>query len=172
MTAWGNDSIRDLERASIRGFLERNKHEFYGNVLDFGAGRQQYRDIVEQQRATYVPFDRIDHPASIAEEDTGSAMWMAQDWDGILCTQVVQYVPDVPTLFSQFRFALAAGGRLVLTYPTCWDEVEAADLHRFTFSGIERLLKEAEFEIISHERRAEIDLRGFKFPLGGGVVAR
>ena len=58
-----------------------------------------------------------------------------------------------------------------MTYPVCWDEVETNDYWRFTKWGMERMLRRAEFAIIAHERRAEIDLNGFKFPLGYGAVA-
>jgi SAM-dependent methyltransferase len=171
MTDWNTHTIRELERASIRSFVERNRQYLKGRVLDFGCGRpgtcavpQPYRDLVEGEYLGYDLGDRIPVPP----------------FDAILCTQVVQYMEDVPELLRYFhavltRFGqddLSPSGHLVLTYPTNWDEVESFDLWRFTKTGMEMLLKTAGFKIVTHERRAEIDLGGFKFPLGYGVVAQ
>ena len=160
---WDTHSIRELERKSIRDFVGRNRQYLTGRVLDFGAGKlgtcrepQPYRDLVSGE---YWPYDLGD------DVPTGK-------FDAVLCTQVVQYVPDVPRLISSFWSYLKDGGYLVMTYPTNWDEVEASDLHRFTKSGMERMISDMYLTIVSHERRAEIDLGGFKFPLGYGVVAR
>lgn len=164
---WNPQSIRELERKSIRDFVERNKQYLTGRVLDFGAGKpgtcrqpQPYRDLVSGE---YVPVDKGDSIPNV-------------EFDAILCTQVLQYVEDVPHQVFDFSNRLRFGGKLVMTYPTNWDEVEPSDLHRFTKAGMEALLTRSEFfagfTIISHERRAEIDLGGFKFPLGYGVVAQ
>jgi hypothetical protein len=45
-------SLRDLERGSIRAFLESNQDKFGGRVLDFGSGQQPYRDVVIKAGAT------------------------------------------------------------------------------------------------------------------------
>jgi len=160
---WNNDTIRDLERRSIRSFVAQHKQCLKGRVLDFGAGTpttcrtpQPYRDLVEGE---YVAYD-VDSPS----------VW--GPWDAILCTQVVQYIPDVPKLLSRFEAQLVAGGYLVMTYPTNWAEVEGSDLWRFTRAGMERLLHDAELEVLHHERRAEVTLGGFAFALGYGVVAK
>ena len=66
----------------------------------------------------------------------------------------------------------------MLTYPTNWPEVEPEDLQRFTKAGMERLLTEAGFEIVRHERSAEVaplvagHLHRKTFCAGYGVIAR
>lgn len=155
---WNNDSVRVLERSSIRAFMERNRQYLRGRVLDFGAGKQPYRDLVEGE---YVPLDQGE------TFPTGT-------FDCVMCNQVIQYLHD-PGHFPVLVHGLlsARRGYLVMTYPTNWDEVENTDFWRFTKSGMELLLRHsADFEIVSHERRAEINLNGFKFPLGYGLVAR
>jgi SAM-dependent methyltransferase len=171
---WNNETIRTVERSSIREFvlgampLTRET----GSVLDYGCGKQPYREIIEDAGCRYTGYDRAAFPGNVSEDDIGAEDVLGREkWDAILCTQILQYVPDVPRLLMRFRAALAPEGVLILTYATNWDEVEPTDLHRFTFAGIERLLETTGYEVLRHDRRAEIDLNGFRFPLGGGVIA-
>ena len=174
-------NLRDLEHGSIRSFVQSCAEAGYlsGRVLDYGCGRQPYRDIVEEAGGAYTPYDAPTFPASMAAEDT-TGLAFGGLYDTILCTQVVQYVEDVGGLFrNQLRIGhmvRTAPSYLVLTYPTNWPEVEPEDLHRFTKAGMERLLIEAGFKIMRHDRRATV-LFGFhrdseQVALGYGVVAR
>lgn len=201
-------NLRDYERATIRAFVQKAADEGYlsGRVLDYGCGKQPYRDIVEAAGGEYVPYDREDFPANVSQENVGEYArprttygWIDDPWAGfgarsyqagepwsILCTQVIQYVPDPKELVDEgFHTALYQGGTLVLTYPTNWPEVESEDLHRFTKAGMERLLTEVGFEIVLHEKRGaiwdgafevapqkRIRATGEEFVLGYGCVAR
>jgi SAM-dependent methyltransferase len=147
------DRIRQIERASIRAFMEQNREYLRGRVLDFGAGKQPYRDLVEGE---YVPCERDTYPSGV--------------FDAILCNQVMQYVYDAVSAIYLLKTYLKPGGHLVMTYPTNWDEVEASDFWRFTQAGMTELLMRFDFQIVKHERRAEAVLGNFKFTLGYGVV--
>lgn len=147
------DRIRQMELASIRAFMEQNRGLLKGRVLDFGAGRQPYRDLVDGE---YVPVDK-----GQGYEGT---------FDAIMCNQVLQYVANPKLVLLTFAAALRPGGRLVMTYPTSWDEVEGDDWWRFTKAGMEVYLRVAGFTINVHQRRAEVGIANFTFPLGYGVV--
>ncbi len=176
------DMLTQRENESIRKFVHQAADEGYlrGRVLDYGCGTGPYRRIVEEHGGVYEGYDRADFP----ENQSGDVGWFfpfEKGWDAILCNQVVQYVPLYPDLdglehlLISFQQALSnKHGHLVLTYPTNWPEVQEADLHRFTKAGMERLLTEAGFTIVMHERRATsavmIDAN-YVFALGYGVVA-
>jgi SAM-dependent methyltransferase len=162
-TYWNHHTVRELERDSIREFMTRNRHLLCGRVLDFGAGKpgtcrepQPYRHLVEGE---YVPYDKGD-------------AWPRGPFDAVMCNQVFQYLEDPVSWAHALLMALKPGGHLVMTYATNWEECEASDLARFTRIGMDRLLKSVNFEILGHERRASINLGGFQFALGYGVVAR
>lgn len=157
-------TIRQMERGSIRAFMEQHKEKLKGRVLDFGAGEQPYRDLVEGE---YVPFD-LD--GIFPENDL---------FDVIICNQVLQYAPrPVGTLEICNAILQARRGVLILTYATNWDEVpndcygDHCDRWRFTKKGMEDLLDRAGFEVLDHQRRCEVRVGAFTFPIGYGVVAR
>lgn len=167
-------SLREIERESLHSFIESCAEHFAGKrVLDFGSGRQPYRDRIEFFGGDYHPFDRTWHPASCADEDVGDDNPCARgSWDTIVCTQVLQYVPMPKILIASLRYALKPGGVLVVTVPTHWPEVEEADLWRFTGAGLHRLLEDANMRVERLERRAEFSWNRETFAIGYGAVAR
>lgn len=163
MSSWDARSIRVLEQLSIYKFVESNSGLLHKRVLDYGAGKpgtcrrpEPYRELVFGE---YCPYDKGD---AIPEGR----------FNAILCTQVVQYVEDVPALFSGFYGLLADRGFLVMTGPTTWEEVEEKDYWRFTLSGVRKLAEDAGFTVASLKSRANINLGGFDLSLGWGLVAQ
>jgi SAM-dependent methyltransferase len=147
------DELRTVERASIRDFVERHRQYLTGRVLDFGAGREPYKEFVTGE---YVPYE-------LGQE------FPAGSFDNILCTQVYEYLPDPQQTTDSFSYHIKAGGHLVMTYPTAWYECEETDFWRFTKAGMERMLKRSGFEIVIHEPRERHDPLNLTF--GYGVVA-
>lgn len=162
------DRYRDAERASIRAFMVKHRGLLDGMIMDFGAGTQPYRDLCNPE-AVYVPIEKSDAlPRGRGEN--------AVRFDAIMCNQVLQYIERPENLLGYFHRVLKPEtGRLVMTYPTNWPEVEIEDLHRFTMAGMDRLLSQAGFVILDHQARAcitgEADSH-FKLYFGYGVVAR
>ncbi len=182
------DMLTAHENASIRHFVAQAASEGYlrGRVLDYGCGRQPYRNLVESFGAEYYGYDHDSFPAHIGTTSVGTDPTYTEHFDAILCTQVIQYVPihrderytpdgSIRALLDRWRTALGRDGHLILTYPTNWPEVQPEDLHRFTKSGMERLLAEAGYTVVMHERRATTAVmidQSAVLALGYGVVAR
>ena len=173
MTEWTNDSVRELERDSIRRFVQASAEHFTGRVLDLGCGKQPYRDIIEDAGGAYVPYDRVRFAGNASGEDVGDELTEkdAGWFDTVLATQVIQYVDDPGRWLFRIALALKPGGTLVMSYPLCWDWVEPEDKWRFTPAGIADLLGTAGFTVMHSEERAAIELGGFRLPLGYGVIA-
>lgn len=185
-SVWPAGSLRALEHTSIRKFVHFAADEGYlrGRVLDYGCGTGPYRRIVEEHGGEWFGYDRAEFPDNHVG-DVGDDPFIVRDaFDGVLATQVVQYLRRPGSTLRRFnhrgairkerRFfqPLRSGGHLVLSYPTNWPEAQPEDLHRFTKAGMERLLMEAGFEIIHHESRASFTWNRERFSLGGGVIAR
>jgi SAM-dependent methyltransferase len=162
---WNNQTIRDLERASIREFVRENAHLLTGRVLDYGCGKSPYREYVTGE---YVGYDAgLPGYKAVGDE----SVLQDEEFDAVLLTQVLQYCPEPKKTVLEISRLLKSGGHLLLTYQTNWDEVEPSDINRLTYSGVEDIIPR-ELTIVSHKRRAEINLGGFKFPLGGALVAQ
>lgn len=149
--------------------MEQSSKYLKGEVLDFGSGSEPYKDIVV---GNYTPYDTYEHRIYPTHSFKRLVTLPVGPFDTVICNQVLQYIDDPIAKLKQLYDVLKPGGHLVMTYPVSWDEVESTDLWRFTKAGMERMLFKAGLVVIQHDRRAEINLDGFKFPLGYGVVAK
>jgi SAM-dependent methyltransferase len=165
-------TLRDLERGSIRAFLEDHAEYFTGRVLDYGCGRKPYRELVTDAGAEYFGYDRKAWPANASGRDEGDDVLLHGSWDVVLSTQVLQYVPNPLEWIEAVRKFLRPGGYLVMTGPTNWPIVEREDRWRFTPTGIASLLNEAGFFVVTVEERASVRHANEAWLLGWGVVAR
>lgn len=178
-------NLRDVEADSIRRFVQSAAEEGFmrGRVLDYGSGKEPYRQIVEEAGGEYLPYDRATFGGATVSVDVGEKPLHC---DTVLCTQVIQYTHFPQDTVREWAALLRESnhGYLVLSWPTNWPEVEEADLWRFTKSGMLRMLEAAKFEILSCERRATVfgaavEMKhqrivrfADEFALGYGVVAR
>lgn len=164
------ESIREfVKAAALAGFLS-------GHVLDYGCGKQPYRNIIENHGGTYDGYDDVSFPANVSGVDVyvEDGQLPYDDYDAVLCTQVVQYVPDVHDFLRVLRsYIFKRKGLLILTYPTNWPEVEQEDLHRFTKAGMAFLIAGAGLTILLHKWRHGFKSQtGESFAAGYGVIAR
>lgn len=168
-----SDELTQIEEDSIRTFLHSVADEGYlrGNVLDYGSGRQPYRRLVEEHGGHYTPYDSPSFPCSIASSDTTKQV-LGKSFDTILCTQVLQFVEHPRAFLYELGARFPSVGHLVMTYTTNWPEVNEEDLHRYTRSGMERLLPQAGWTVLRHDRRATTVTRGYEWAFGYGVLAR
>ena len=120
--------LRELERASIRRFLEDHRSLFSGSrVLDYGCGAQPYRQLILEAGGLYRWWDVEGLPGHVAgerEPDEFVPKPRGQEFEVVVCTQVIQFVPDIRALFEDFIRMLVPGGTLLLTGPTNWPVVE------------------------------------------------
>jgi SAM-dependent methyltransferase len=124
-----------------------------GRVLDVGCGAKPY-----------LPWFRMIEPTSIVGIDLEPGLavdlvilegqpWPIADasFDMVLCTQVIEHVPDVEFLLGQIHRVLEPGGHLVVTVPFLYMEHGAPrDYRRFSKYEMNRLLG-GSFEIIQNQ---------------------
>lgn len=199
---WNSQTVKDLDRGSIRAYVEHCAPLFVGRVLDYGCGKfaelahLRYRDVMISNGAEYFPWDPVYSPewppfAKTALEIHNARVRMELQlqaklnqregvgvdlgcFEAILCTQVLQDCADPPGALRLMSWLLKTGGHMVLTYGTCWREADVNDKFRFTFAGMEDIITRAcpELEIVHHVRRAQISLANYEFSLGGGITCK
>jgi SAM-dependent methyltransferase len=122
-----------LERASIFAFVAEQARALPpgARVLDVGAGDAPYRELFAPR--PYVSLDHADtlHGAAVDIVGRADDIPVAEgSFDAVLCTQVLEHVPDPLATVCELRRVLAARGRLIATVPFAWEEHEPSPMTR------------------------------------------
>ncbi len=102
-------------------------------ILDAGAGEQQFKrfcthlDYVAQDLAEYdgkgngsgLQMGRWDTSAADIVCDISAIPEKDASFDAILCTEVLEHVPEPSAVLKEFARLLRSGGHLILTAPFC-----------------------------------------------------
>lgn len=124
--------------------------ELEGDFLDVGCGTQPYLPYFSHiLKKTACDFDAdrgnvdFDCPAdNVPLAD--SCM------DSILCTEVLEHVPEPMAVWKEFYRLLRPGGKVLLTTPMYWPAHELPyDFYRYPEHGLRRLVKESGFEMLA-----------------------
>ena len=145
-----------LARTGLRNAMVRFAPELEGRLLDVGCGRQPYRELFVV--SAYVGLE-IDSEASRKREmadyyyDGKSFPFHDDEFDSVLCNQVLEHVFNPDEFLSEIKRVLKPGGRLLLTVPFVWDEHEQPyDYARYSSFGLIALFKQNGLKIIEHQK--------------------
>lgn len=115
-----------------------------GRVLDAGAGRGAYRDLLLRHANTYVGMDIGGSSATAVVGDAQRLPFADNSFDTVFCSQVLEHVPEPWLALAEFRRVLKPGGALILSVPhISWLHNEPHDYYRYTRHGLRFLLKGA-----------------------------
>lgn len=119
-----------------------------GRVLDAGAGRGAYRDLLLKFAENYVGMDVGRSNATDVVGNAQKLPFANGSFDTVFCSQVLEHVPEPWLALAEFQRVLKPGGRLILTVPhISWLHNEPHDYYRYTKHGLEFLLKQSGFDI-------------------------
>lgn len=137
-----------------------------GRVLDAGAGRGVYRDLLQKHANDYVGMDLAASVATTVLGDARRLPFAAASFDTVFCSQVLEHVPEPALALAEFRRVLRPGGYLILTVPhISWLHNEPHDYFRFTVHGLRFLSERAGFA------EAEVVPAGGLFSLAGHILS-
>jgi SAM-dependent methyltransferase len=150
-----------------------------GHVLNAGAGggsltvaliRRGYRVTSIDTSAAFLAalreeLSRLgagDHP--VLEADLTRLPFADDTFDGAVCGEVLEHIPDDVAALRELRRVLKPGGMLVATVPANpwlydWFDKWVGHLRRYSKDGMEARLRAAGFE--------ELDVAGWGFPVAG-----
>ena len=156
---WGS-AISDRLRIDA---LERCRHDFRGDVLDVGCGMRPYEPAFRHRVRRWLGVDRphsaAGRPTADIFADTTALPIRDGAFDTVLCTQVLEHVPDPALVMREIARVLHTGGRLILTAPqTNPLHEEPHDYYRYTKYGLAYLAEQVGFSVIAIE------------PMGGAIA--
>jgi SAM-dependent methyltransferase len=150
----------DLQAGSAWHDLRAELGNARGSLLDIGCGAQIYRDLLPAE-VTYHAIDTIDAKERFGYSMPDTHYFDGDDWgvefdtfDTVLCTEVLEHIPDPAAFLARACHCLRPGGRLVLTVPFAarWHFIPY-DYWRYTPSGLQILLAAAGFSDIRVKAR-------------------
>lgn len=119
------------------------------SVLDIGAGDAPYRELFTHTKYVTTDWEQSLHPGARVADVVApaEALPLASDSFGlVLCTQVLEHVPEPSGTLGECFRVLEPGGRLALTVPLLWELHELPhDYYRYTEPGVRHLLDKAGF---------------------------
>ena len=134
--------------------IEQLAHGLSGSVvIDVGCGEQPYRPAL-RGFSRYVGFDSPSAPDRGGNADVfgdaGALPFATGCADAVLCTEVIEHVPDPAALLSEFSRVLNRDGAVLLTSPFTWQiHDEPHDYWRFTEYGLRLLFERAGFRVMA-----------------------
>lgn len=139
----------------IHTFLSREARAFPDGIklLDAGAGEGRYKTLLtEHAKLEYVGIDFAlgEKAWDYGDLDVvGNVLrlpFAEASFDVVVCTQVLEHVPEPKLLLTEIQHVLKPGGRLLLTAPLSYGlHQEPYDFFRYTEHGLRYLAKEAGF---------------------------
>jgi SAM-dependent methyltransferase len=172
-------------REAIRSYLERaaRKHWLEGMVLEIGSGRESFCRDVFVKYSPSMQFLRSELSSGgygqshSPDGNAGYDLYCdvtrlgVRDGclDGIICSEVLEHVPDYPAALCEVARVLRSGGRFLITSPFLYPLHGPVDFWRFTPQALRQLL-DPWFEI------KDLSLAPFQhgtltFPVNIGVLA-
>ncbi len=148
-------SWRDLSDYSFIGvsLVERSiallSSQLSGKLLDVGCGNKPYQSYFQH----VTSYEGCDFDASRGPVDfqcpADQIPRPDNSYDSILCTEVLEHVPDPAAVWREFYRILKPGGMVLLTTPMYWPSHEQPyDFSRFPAHGLVYLAERGEFEVL------------------------
>lgn len=143
-----------LTRLPVLGLVlyAANQLRSGASVLDVGAGDCPYKGIfanfayksTDFAKTGYHQYNEIDYVCSADAIPVGE-----KSFDAIVCTEVLEHVPDPKSVLVEFNRVLKSEGSVFLTTPLINQlHEEPYDFYRYTPYSFRNLLKETGFEAV------------------------
>ena len=140
-------SHKTLERG-----LARHSGQIRGRVLDVGCGTKPYRRLFPAATQYYGTETHRTFTVGTQADVTafGEALpFRAGAFDGVVCTEVLEHVPEPADFLREMVRVLRPGGVLLLTTPQTWGlHEEPYDFYRYTKYGLQYLFGKAGLEMV------------------------
>jgi SAM-dependent methyltransferase len=139
---------------SLQAFLQRILPRYVRAgvaVVDIGCGEQPLRSVVEKHGGRYTGVDVTQNLRGTVDviADINSVPLSADSYDVVLCTEVLEHLPDTLSAFGEMKRLCRPGGVIVVTTPFMYPlHEEPYDFVRLTPYMIRRCAAESGLDIV------------------------
>ncbi len=117
-------------------------------ILDVGGRIQPYRPLFDGRVGNYYALDAVAGPSLSVVSRAEDLPLAAGEFDVVLCTQVLEYVPSPQKVVDEMHRVLRPGGYLFLSVPAVFPRDSNPEYWRFLPSSLRLLLRDfSEVEI-------------------------
>lgn len=145
-------SRSSIGRKFIDDIIRRNIDQINGDILEIG--RNKYKHLILSENInSYACLDIENYSDIDIIADIQDMPQIADNqFDTIICTQVLEHVPNPFLAVSELHRILKPGGKIIVTVPFLNNyHMEPHDYWRFTEYGLSNLFKEfSSCEVESH----------------------
>ena len=113
-------------------------------VLDIGGRLQPYRPLLGTRINSYVAVDLQMTPLVNVGATAEALPFRDEHFDFVICTQVVEYLPDPGLAVAEIKRVLRKGGILFLSAPSVFPRENHKEYWRFLPEGLRHLLRQFE----------------------------
>ena len=147
-SVWGLDRGGPLDRYYIGNFLEHNRADIRGRVLEIKDSGYTHRYGLGVTKADVLDVDRANHRATIVADLTKTAGVPSDAFDCFIFTQTLHIIYDIRGALSSTYRLLKPGGVVLCTLPSVsrinYEDggLESGDFWRFTAAAVRQLFGE------------------------------
>lgn len=109
-------------------------------ILDVGGRIQPYRPLFDGRVGNYYALDAVAGPSLSVVSRAEDLPLAAGEFDVVLCTQVLEYVPSPQKVVDEMHRVLRPGGYLFLSVPAVFPRDSNPEYWRFLPSSLRLLL--------------------------------
>lgn len=137
----GNPSwlVLGKRRQIFQNWLER-LHAHGLVVLDIGGRIQPYRPLLQDRVRGYIAVDLLRTPLVNIVGRAEHLPLAGSHFDLVICTQVLQYIPEPSRVIAEIHRVLRPGGSLLLSVPSACPRDADHECWRFLPSALRQLL--------------------------------
>lgn len=131
----------------IRKAIIANSHYAKGDLLDIGCGTKPYEKVFAAASVQkhlgleYSPESGYWGNRADVYGDAAALPFSSESVDTILCTEVMEHVPDPEKVIAEFARVLRPGGVVITTAPFFYPIHDEFDFFRYTDKGLAEIMK-------------------------------